>query len=146
MPLPIPARPQEMTCAFVDELVSELRLGLTVESAEILGIKSYGDADNTASVSTSAQVRLAVRYGGSGSEGLPDTLLAKISFPEDMGSSNPILDAEFENEVLFYGRLRQELEIETPLALGGRFDPGTRRFALLMEDLTPRSPHINSIG
>ena len=145
MPLPIPARPQDMTPAFVNELVSELRPGLTVESADILGIKSYGDADNAASVSTSAQVRLAVRYGGSGSEGLPDTLLAKISFPEDMGSSNPILDAEFENEVLFYGRLRQELEIETPLALGGRFDPGTRRFALLMEDLTPRSPHINSM-
>jgi len=145
MPLQMPARPQDLSTAYVNELVGELRPGVTVESAVITGIRSYGDADNATSVSTSAQVKLDVRYGGVGHASLPRKLLAKVSFPDDLGSSNPILDAEFDNEVSFYNRLRPELAIETPLGLGGRYDPDSRRFVLLMEDLGPRAPHINSM-
>lgn len=145
MPLPIPSQPHAITLEFVDELVRELRPTVEVQSMEIVGIKDYGDADNAASVSTSAQVSMKVRYAGSAFERLPERLLAKISFADDKECSNPILDAEFENEVLFYNRVRQELDLETPLGLGGRYDEQTKRFALLMEDLTPRSPHINSM-
>jgi hypothetical protein len=129
----------------VNELVGELRPGVTVVSSKIVGVKSYGDADNAGSVSTSAQVKLDLKYGGRSFESLPTRLLAKISFPDDLDCSNPVLDAEFANEVAFYNRLRPELSVETPLGLGGRFDPHSRRFVLLMEDLGPRCPHINTM-
>jgi hypothetical protein len=77
---------------------------------------------------------------------MPRALLAKMSFPDDTGTSNPVLDTEFENEVNFYTRIRPDLDIETPLGLGGRFDPATGRFVLLMEDLAPRQPHIHSMA
>jgi Phosphotransferase enzyme family len=143
--LKIPSRPCDLSTAYVNELVGELRPGVGVASADIVGIRSYGDADKAASVSTSAQVKLDVRYVGRTCTHLPEKILAKVSFPDDMECSNPILDAEFENEVLFYNRLRPELDIETPLGLGGRFDSESKRFVLLMEDLTPRAPHINSM-
>jgi hypothetical protein len=68
-----------------------------------------------------------------------------MSIAGDVVTSNPVLDPLFENEIVFYGRLRRELDIETPLGLGGRFDPDSKRFILLMEDLTLRSPHINTM-
>jgi hypothetical protein len=145
MLLKMPQRPEDLSAAYLNELAGELRPGLRVTSAQIVSIKSYGDADNSGSVSTSAQVKLDVRYAGRISANLPQKLLAKVSFPDDIGCSNPILDAEFENEVLFYNRLRQELDIETPLGLGGRYDSESKRFVLLMEDLSPRAPHINSM-
>jgi hypothetical protein len=145
MALKMPERPEDLSAAYLNELVGDLRPGLQVISADIVGIKSYGDADNLASVSTSAQVKLDVRYGGRSFPHLPQKLLAKVSFADDVGCSNPILDAEFDNEVLFYNRLRQELDIETPLGLGGRYDSENKRFVLLMEDLSPRAPHINSM-
>jgi hypothetical protein len=141
----IPKRPEDLSAAHLNELVGVLRPGLTVVSADITDIKSYGDADNAASVSTSAQVKLDVRYGGRQYPRLPPKILAKVSFPDDIACSNPILDAEFENEVSFYNRLRPELDIETPLGLGGHYDPQSKRFILLMEDLSPRTPHINSM-
>jgi len=145
MPLPIPADPRGLTPEFLSELVSELHPGLLVLSCDIADSKRYGDASNAASVSTSAQVKCRVRYGGRTAVALPEQLFVKISFPEIQGSSNPVLDAFFENEVRFYGRLRRELDIETPQSIGGRYDPESTRFALLLEDLTPRSAHINTM-
>ena len=47
-------------------------------------------------------------------------------------------DPMYVNEVRFYTELRPELEIEAPRAFGGRFDLESRRFGILMEDLTLR--------
>jgi Phosphotransferase enzyme family len=142
----MPVVAEDLTPSFLTELVGELRPGLTVEDVEVISARNYGDADNAKSVSTSSQIRIRVRYGGKGWESLPDVLLVKMSFPEIRGASNPDLDAEFENEVDFYNRIRPELDIETPLGLGGRYDPASGRFVLLMEDIERHSPHINSMA
>jgi len=142
MPHPIPVTPDDLTPALLTELVGALRPGVTVEEVDVISAKNYGDANNAASVSTSSQVKVRVRYGGTGGENLPRDLLIKMSFPEIRGASNPDLDAEFDNEVNFYNRIRPELDIETPLGLGGRFDPDSGRFVLLMEDISVHSPHI----
>jgi hypothetical protein len=48
-------------------------------------------------------------------------------------------DPMYLNEVRFYDEIRPELSIEAPRAYGGLFDASTRRFGILMEDLTLRS-------
>jgi hypothetical protein len=145
MNIQMPMQPEELTAAFVSKLVHELRPGVTVETVDIENVRSYGEADNANSVSTSTQVKFNVRYGKGAPSSLTKRFLAKMSIPADVECSNPVLDALFENEIAFYSRLRQELDIETPLGLGGRFDPANKCFVLLMEDLTPRAPHINSM-
>jgi hypothetical protein len=140
----MPIYPQDLTPAFLSELVGELRPGLSVEAVDITKIRNYGEADNATSVSTSVQVAMNVRYKGP-SEGLPTRLLAKMSIPDSVACSNPELDPLFRNEIAFYVRLRREISIETPMGLGGRFDESTKRYVLLMEDLSPRAPHINSM-
>ena len=66
-----------------------------------------------------------------------------MSLPDNIWVSQ--LHAEFQNELAFYRWLRPELNIETPIGLGGRFDPESLRYILLMEDLTLRSMHVNSM-
>jgi hypothetical protein len=76
MALQIPRRPELIDAAFVSELVDTLHPGTAIDDLEIVGIKSYGDADNATSVSTSARVRFRVRYRHDDAR-LPEQLLAK---------------------------------------------------------------------
>ncbi|MET0985090.1 MAG: aminoglycoside phosphotransferase family protein [Steroidobacteraceae bacterium] len=137
----IPAGPKDLTPALLTELVSTVHPDVRITDARVTKIKNYGDADTTSSVSTSIQVSLEVRYEKPCK--LPTHVLAKMSIPEDADCANPPLEPFFENEVAFYQRLRSELDIEAPQAMGGRFDPVTGRYVLLMEDLSPRTPHVN---
>jgi hypothetical protein len=139
----IPSHPRDLIPSVLTQLIAELHPGTEVESAEIVKVRNYGDADSAGSVSTSTQVSLAVRYSPATSKTLPKQIFVKMSVPEDVDCSNPELGPLFENEVAFYKRLRAELDIEAPLGLGGRFDPKSGRFVLILEDLSPRSPHVN---
>lgn len=47
-------------------------------------------------------------------------------------------DPMYAGEVRFYTEIRPELDLEAPRALGGLFDERSRRFGILMEDLTER--------
>jgi len=141
----IPLLPEDVSRQFIDELVKELRPGISVESVAVAEVKNYGDADNSASVSTSTQVSIDVAFSGEGADLLPKRLLAKMPIPEGVECANPELGPLFENEVNFYQRLRPELEIETPLGLGGRYDTQSGRYFLLMEDINLRSPHVNAM-
>lgn len=145
MPSQIPATPEEISRDFIDELVKELRPGIDVDSVAVTEVKNYGDADTSASVSTSIQVRMEVGFRGDGAQHLPTRLLAKMSIPEDADCANPELGPLIDNEINFYRRLRPELAIETPLGLGGRRDAASGRYVLLMEDIMVRNPHINAM-
>lgn len=145
MTLAIPVHPQDISREFIDELVAALRPGVRVDSVRVAAVKNYGDADNSGSVSTSTQVKLEVTYSGNGAEGLPKHLLAKMTIPQGVECANPELGPLFENEVNFYQRLRPELNIESPLGLGGRYDGQTGRYILLMEDISLRNPHVNAM-
>lgn len=145
MSLKMPVYAEDLTPAFLTGLVADMYPGVAVEAVDVVQVRNYGDADPEFSVSTSAQVRLKVTYGGTGHESLPTELLAKMSFPERIGAANPELDPFFRNEVAFYRHIRPGLDIDAPLGMGGYFDPASRRYILLMEDLTPRKPHINTM-
>jgi Phosphotransferase enzyme family len=145
MAIRIPTGPQDFTPALLTELVAEIRPGLRVEELIIVDAIGYGDADNTVSVSTSGRVAFDVRYAGPAAA-LPTRLIAKYSIPPGVDCENPPLEAEFDNEVKFYKRLRPELsDIETPLCLVGHYEESSGRYVLIMEDLRPRQPHFNSI-
>ncbi|MET0985091.1 MAG: phosphotransferase [Steroidobacteraceae bacterium] len=139
----MPVKPEGLIPQFLTPLVSSLHPGLGIREAKVVNVKSYGEANNEASVSTSTQVTLDVRYDRATQ--LPTRLLVKMSIPEDVLCSNPELGPLFVNEIDFYQRLRPELHLEAPQAMGGYLDPHSRRFVLLMEDLKPKSPHFNSM-
>jgi hypothetical protein len=50
----------------------------------------------------------------------------------------------YENEVRFYREVRDDLDLETPLAYASHFDQATGRFGLLLEDLTARDARFPS--
>jgi hypothetical protein len=141
----IPLRHEHLTPEYLTELIGEMYPGTTVTTAEVVRIRSYGDADNATSASTSSQVSLRVKYGNGSPESLPDRVFGKMSVPDDVECTNPELGALFENEVTFYRRLRRELDIETPQVLGSRFDAQSGRFVIAMDDLASRAFHVNSM-
>jgi hypothetical protein len=49
----IPSHPHDLTPSVLTRLISELHPGTEVESAEIVKVRNYGDADSAGSVSTS---------------------------------------------------------------------------------------------
>jgi hypothetical protein len=91
-------------------------------------------------VSTAARVLFSVRYHEGQGENWPIRLVLKIARTDD-----DVMAPFYENEVAFYSKLRRELDIEAPLSLGGDFDPETRHFALLMENLTARDAHFPNV-
>jgi Phosphotransferase enzyme family len=97
---------------------------------------TYGDQ----MVSTAARVLFSVRYLDGQGGGWPTRQVLKIARTDD-----DVMAPFYENEVAFYTRLRPELDIEAPLSLGGHYDPGTRHFAVLMENLVARGAHFPNV-
>ena len=95
MSIEIPVYPEDVSAAFLSELVGELRPGVTVAAVDVVAVRGYGDADTSHSVSTSTQVSFEVRYGGAGHEGLPTRLLAKMPIPDEVECANPELGPLF---------------------------------------------------
>jgi hypothetical protein len=55
-------------------------------------------------------------------------------------------DAMYLNEARFYGEIRPALAVEAPRTFGSRFDPPTRQFGILMEDLTERPARFPTVA
>lgn len=140
----MPVEPEQLDAAFLTHVVRQAHPDITVQRAEIVSARTHGDGDADSPVSTSAQVRLTMTYDGPGSDALPRQVLAKMSFA-DAGIWNGILDDMFANEVNFYNHVRAHVDMEAPRGVGGLFDPESRRFVLLMDDLTPKQPRFNTI-
>ena len=98
--------------------------------------RTYGDQ----MVSTAARVLFSAEYRAGHGSGLPEQLMLKIARTDD-----DVMAPFYANEVAFYNRLRPELEIEAPHSLGGHYDPSSRHFALLLEDLTARGAHFPNV-
>ena len=49
------------------------------------------------------------------------------------------------DEIGFYRDVRPTLEIEAPLALGSAIDPASKRFVLVLEDLTARGATFGEV-
>ena len=134
----LPVGPDDLTPDLLTELVSETYPGVRVETVRIVEAKGYGEVN----VSTSARVKLQLEYAAGAPSTLPKHVVVKMSLDVDAWPGR--LYTFFENEVNFYQRIRPELEIETPVALGGRFDPDTKRYCLILEDVGSRGAHFSS--
>jgi len=136
----LPETPRDLTPELLTALISRTRPGARIESVDIIDAKKYGDQN----VSTSARVRLRARYSGDNCADLPAELLVKFSLDPDVAYCAQ-LHAIYENEVNFYTRLRAEVEVETPRSLGGYFDPESKRYVLVLEDLTQAGVRFPSV-
>lgn len=125
--------PLELLTRILDPVVP----GAKVTDVAIVKSHEYGDGD----VSTSARATATLTYSSDSPAGLPRDVILKMLFdPRKPGTDAWYcnLDGLFANEVNFYNRIRPELDIEAPRSLGGYFDPSTRRYLLIMEDVTRR--------
>lgn len=125
-----------VTADYLNELL--LLSGQTpcIAEVKIEEARTYGDQ----MVSTAARVLFSARYHVGQGEDRPTRLVLKIARTDD-----DVMAPFYANEVAFYSKLRRELDIEAPLSLGGDYDPETRHFALLMEDLSARGAHFPNV-
>lgn len=133
----IPYSPYELTPALLSKIVGGVIPGANVADLAIVKSHEYGDGD----VSTSARATAQLTYASDSPAGLPTDVILKLSFdPRKPGTDAWYcnLDGLFANEVNFYNRIRPELAIEAPRSLGGHFDQASRRYLLVMEDVTRR--------
>ena len=130
-----PSDLEELTPTILTAALSEWRPGVAVDRVDIVAAKRCGDGI----ASTADRVVLDLTYAPGTGAGLPQRLILKT-----MLASPHAPEAMYENEVRFYRELRADLDIETPTAFAGSFDPATGRFGLLLEDLDARDARFPS--
>ena len=132
----VPRSADDLTTELLTALVQQQYPDVVVEEFAVTRVSAYGEA----MVSTAARVALELRYGGAAAPGLPAAVVVKIARDD-----SELMAPFYANEVNFYNRLRPELAIEAPRALGGAFDPQSKHFALLLEDLTRRGARFTNV-
>lgn len=133
----IPRSPFDLTPALLTDIVRQIEPKATVSDVRIVKSHEYGDGD----VSTSARATVQLSYSSETPLGLPRDVIVKMSFDDRKDGTDAWycnLDGLFSNEVNFYNRIRPGLDVEAPRSLGGHFDHATKRYVLLMEDVTHR--------
>lgn len=131
-----PSDVEDLTPAILTAALSEWRPGVEVDRVDVVEAKRCGDGI----ASTADRVVLDLSYAPGTGAGLPGRLILKtvLASPHAPG-------AMYENEVRFYREVRGGLDIETPIAFAGSFDPATGRFGLLLEDLEARGARFPSV-
>lgn len=129
MDLRFPSEVEEITPGLLTRVMNEAHPGVQVRGVETLQVKRYGDG----MVSTSGRTLLRLDYAPGSPDGLPMDVLVKMVI--GTASAPAVM---YENEVLFYDRLRPGLAIETPRCLGTAFDTTSGMFCVLLEDLGDR--------
>ena len=137
MNLTLPPSAAELTPAMLTAIASNAYPGASVTGVTLDKAYEYGDGE----VSTSPRANMELEYGPGTPPDFPRHVVVKTAFDltdESMDVWNTQLDGLFETEVNFYNRLRPQLDIEAPRSLGGYFEPSTKRYVLILEDLTKR--------
>ena len=80
--------------------------------------------------------RVAVRYEPAVA-GAPATLIAKFATDHERTQEMMRSLDDYAREVRFYRELAPEIGLGTPRCYFAHYDPGTRKFCLLLEDLAP---------
>lgn len=125
-----------VTADYLNQLLALSGKAPSIASVEIEESRTYGDQ----MVSTAGRVLFTVTYRSDAPADLPTRLILKIARTDD-----DVMAPFYANEVAFYGQLQPRLDIESPLSLGGHYDPASRHFALLLENLTARGAHFPNV-
>lgn len=137
MTIVIPQSAAEFTPDLFTKVARQLYPDLTVTNAKLIKVHAYGEGN----VSTTERATFELEYGP-GAPDLPKRVMLKLSLgspDQDPDAWYLQLYALFRNEVNFYNGIRPELEIEAPRTLGGYFDPETKQYLLVLEDLSERN-------
>ncbi len=124
-----PTSPEGITPAYLNGLLAEAGHEPVVEAVGIVDAKTYGEQ----MVSTAGRAVVDLRYAPGASQDLPARMVVKLTRAVD-----EIMGPFYANEVAFYRNIRAELDLEAPRCFGGAYDPETKCFGLLLEDLTER--------
>ena len=130
-----PADLDDLTPKVLAAALGDRSPGVVVERVDVVSATRAGEGV----ASTADRVVLDLAYGPGTGTGLPRRLVLKT-----MLASPHAPAAMYENEVRFYRELRDEIDIEAPVAFASHFDPATGRFGLLLEDLTARGARVPS--
>lgn len=136
-----PVYPEELDPSFLTRVIGELHPGTVVGAVRLLDAKGFGNTD----VSTSARVMLALDYAQNPAE-LPPRVMVKMLKTDDwpargiMADTNtrqrPPRSSLYENEVNFYRHFGREIKVNLPRVIAAQFDPESKRYALILEDLS----------
>lgn len=126
----LPASVEEFTPEIINQLVQQFHPDAVVESFDIIKAMQYGEG----MVSTAARAFLKLHYQAGSGDQLPTDVVLKLAYDLEHLPS-PL----YANEVNFYRRLQGEVELIVPQVLGAHYDPESRHFALLLEDLSKQS-------
>src|SRR5262249_29835792 len=132
MSMPMPRVAEEITLELMNEIVGEMNPGVRIQSMKLVGTNNYGEAN----VSSSVRATFELEYAPGGPKKFAPRVVVKMSMPNDIWPAK--LYPIYENEINFYRHIRPGLDLEVPVALGARYDPASKRFLLIMEDLTLR--------
>ena len=134
---PFPIDIAELSAELLTATIQKLYPGVTIEGLEVVQSKSYGDE----MVSTAARAVLDLKYSTTDLTTPPARVILKLA-----RDSSKLMASFYANEVNFYNLLRPQLDMETPLTVGGAYDEETGQFGLLLEDLTQRGARFPNVS
>jgi hypothetical protein len=132
-----PITGEGITIDYLNALLAENGQAARVAAVRLVDAKTYGQE----MVSTAGRAMVEVDYvPGEGNTALPHRLVIKLARGVD-----DIMGPFYRNEVEFYARLRNELDIEAPATFGAHYDPVSHRLGLVLEDLTDRGAKFPNV-
>ncbi len=144
LPTELPTRPENLSVDALNRVIEANTPGASLTDFEIVESHLWGEGQ----ASSAGRMIIEPQYSPSSPEGLPKRLVVKVakSAPgektETGGSGSGQL---YENEVNVYTQLRPAEFMIAPVTLGGTFDPRTKTFMLLLEDLRDREAVFPSV-
>ncbi|WP_439135996.1 phosphotransferase [Pseudomaricurvus sp.] len=140
----LPTRPEDLTVSSLNEVIKAHTPNVSLDSFEVVESHLWGEGQ----ASSAGRIIIEPTYSSASPENLPRRIVVKVakSAPGDKvetgGSGSGQL---YENEVNVYAQLRPADFMISPVTLGGRFDPQTKTFMLLLEDLRDREAVFPSV-
>jgi hypothetical protein len=132
-----PISVSELTRERLTELMRTIDGLETVDGFTVTDSSQFDDGQNK--VSTAGRIELDLDISAPGRAARREKAIIKICRPDI--AAQPL----YRNEVAFYTRVRPELDIETPRAMGGEFDEASGTFGLALEDLRERGASFPNV-
>ncbi|MCK9284644.1 MAG: ecdysteroid 22-kinase family protein [Rhodocyclaceae bacterium] len=129
MSLPLPRTADEITVELLNNIVGEMNPGTRIVSLKMVEKLDFGAVN----VSLSVRATFDVEFAPGAPRNFATRLVIKMSIPDNVWQAK--LFPLYEDEINFYKYVRPGLDLEVPVALGARYDPDSKRFMVIMEDL-----------
>ena len=140
----LPTRPEDLSVDLLNQVIATNTPGVSLTGFNVIESHLWGGGQ----ASSAGRIIIEPQYSPLSPEGLPKHIIVKVAKcapgeqVEEGGSGSGQL---YENEVNVYTQLRPAEFMIAPVTLGGTFDPKTKTFMLLLEDLRDRGAIFPSV-